>query len=283
LQCLRRRLLVVRSYGWWTKEGPDIVALSSLGFSWYGGGHNLALYSALPPLPLQQPEPQPTTPLPTNISDAAALAVFSFTQGDAASFDQKFVVLNLRTPSKVAPNERVVERHPFSLMATPLDSTFQPNVCRQIRSLQGVSKSSWQQGASLLGKQFGYASLSAMDSAGVLKEYCQQGADAMRRQGYLDAMINEPPSAILNDTLTKVGSSYRGPRLQPGEPASSCSCPLTGVLCVGPGPRSGDRAVEPTPAAVIAGEALPCVRPGGAELPDCNGAAASKGVGQDGR
>eukprot|EP01050_Picozoa_sp_SAG11_P032019 SAG11_NODE_10204_length_847_cov_1.498663_2_plen_121_part_01 len=55
-----------------------------------------------------------------------------------------------------------------------------------------------------MGKQFGYASLSAMDSAGVLGTYCRQGSETMRRAGYLDAMINEPPSAILNSTLTKV-------------------------------------------------------------------------------
>lgn len=78
-------------FGWWTNEGTDIVALSSLGFSWLGGGHNLGLYSLLPPLPLQPPTAQPRAPLPATIGDDVALAVFSFTQGDAASFDQKFV------------------------------------------------------------------------------------------------------------------------------------------------------------------------------------------------
>ena len=92
-------------------------------------------------------------------------------------------------------------------METPLDATFQPNVALQIRALQAVSsdpEAGWKQGAWLLGKQYGYASLSALDEAGALAEYCQQGGEAMRRQGYLDAMINEPPSAILNSTLTKV-------------------------------------------------------------------------------
>ena len=37
-------------FGWWTDEDKDIVGLSGRGLTWLGGGHNLALWSTLPPL-----------------------------------------------------------------------------------------------------------------------------------------------------------------------------------------------------------------------------------------
>jgi len=75
-------------FGWWTKEGKDIVHLSSLGFSWLGGGHNLALYSQLPPLS-GAPQPQAPLPTPAELPPHVAIVVFSFSQGDAESFGQK--------------------------------------------------------------------------------------------------------------------------------------------------------------------------------------------------
>jgi len=78
----------VAGFGWWTKEGTDIEALSQLGLSWLGGGRNLALFARLPALPPGTPQPSaelPVGPLPAGSS----MAVFSFTQGDAESFNQK--------------------------------------------------------------------------------------------------------------------------------------------------------------------------------------------------
>ena len=80
-------------FGWWTKEGPDIAALSARGQTWLGGGHSLSLFSRLPPL--SQHTPQPSAPSLPAVADGASLVVFSFTQGDAASFDQKINLRNL--------------------------------------------------------------------------------------------------------------------------------------------------------------------------------------------
>ena len=96
-------------FGWWTKEGPDIAALSGLGLTWLGGGHNLALYSRLPALPLPSPPSHPAlsrsgvkvaVPAVATVPISASIAVFSFTQGDAASFDQKFLPANLHQRSR---------------------------------------------------------------------------------------------------------------------------------------------------------------------------------------
>ena len=87
-------------FGWWTKEGPDIAALSARGQTWLGGGHSLSLFSRLPSLTPHTP--QPTRSLPA-VADGASLVVFSFTQGDAAAFDQKINLRNLMLQSAVEP------------------------------------------------------------------------------------------------------------------------------------------------------------------------------------
>lgn len=186
-------------FGWWTNEDADVTGLSRMGLTWLGGGHNLALFSRLPAL-TATPQPQTPSPQLPHPSPHAALAIFSFSQGDAASFDQKFDIMNLRARSLSSPNRSqvtVASRYPFSLMATPLDATVQPNVAAEIRQLQGTQQ--W-----LLGKPYGYSSVSALDDAGVLSEYLQRGRAAMDRLGWLDMMLNEPPSARLNSTVTRV-------------------------------------------------------------------------------
>jgi hypothetical protein len=80
-------------FGWWTKEPPDIKALSLLGLSFLGGGHNLALYSRLPPL-IAAPQPGSAAKLP-DVPASASLVVFAFSQGDCMCFNQKFNVNNL--------------------------------------------------------------------------------------------------------------------------------------------------------------------------------------------
>jgi hypothetical protein len=85
-------------FGWWTDEGKDIDALSTLGLSWLGGGRNLALFSSLPSMiPGTQ---QPVGSLP-EVPAGASVAVISFTQGDAESFNQKINQRILRQPSVV--------------------------------------------------------------------------------------------------------------------------------------------------------------------------------------
>ena len=184
-------------FGWWTDEDSDITALSGKGLTWLGGGHNLALFSQL-----QQVEasPQPSTLSLPSVSPLASLAVFSFSQGDAASFDQKFVPMNLRARSAYNASQTVASRYPFSLMATPLDATVQPNIAAEIRHLQDAAgNQQW-----LLGKPYGYTSMSKLDDAGVLGEYLTKGRHAMERLGWVDIMLNEPPSAELNATVTRV-------------------------------------------------------------------------------
>ena len=88
-------------FGWWTKEGPDIAALSARGLTWLGGGHSLSLFSRLPPLPLHIP--QPSAPSLPAVAGGASLVIFSFTQGDAVVFDQKINLRNLMLRSAVEP------------------------------------------------------------------------------------------------------------------------------------------------------------------------------------
>jgi len=184
-----------QAFGWWTREDADIVGLSTRGIVFRGGGHNLGLYDTLPPLPPGTPQPTPAGPLPA-VPATAALAVFSFTQGDAASFDQKFNIANLRAPSATEPGRRIAERHAFSLMASPLDATSQPSVVLQARAL---STKQW-----LLGKPYGYASATALRAAGLLGAYVRNGTAAMSRCGYKDTIVNEAPSAALNSTVREV-------------------------------------------------------------------------------
>lgn len=44
------------------------------------------------------------------------------------------------------------------------------------------------------------AALSGEAKAGELREYLENGSVAMSRLGFIDAMLNEEPSAILNST-----------------------------------------------------------------------------------
>jgi hypothetical protein len=74
------------------------------------------------------------------VPKTASLVVFSFTQGDAESFDQKINLKNLALRSAVDPSRTIASRHPFSLMETPFDATVQPNVALQTRSLAGTQQ-----------------------------------------------------------------------------------------------------------------------------------------------
>ena len=185
-------------FGWWTTEAKDIAGMSRLGITFLGGGDNVGLYSTLPPL-TGTPQPSSGAPLPTNIPDSASLVVFSFSQGDTCSFNQKFNVNILRTRSAIEKNKTVANRYPFSLMETPLDAFVQPNVASQIAALQGTKQF-------LTGKPYGYASPTALDNAGVLRQYLERGKETMDRIGFPDAMVTEAPSASLNTTVTRIAN-----------------------------------------------------------------------------
>jgi hypothetical protein len=194
-------------FGWWSKEGADIEALSRRGVTWYGGGRNLALFSTLPPLPPATPQPRvpdaalPAVPARVPGAPSPAVVMFSFSQGDCASFDQKVNQRLLRQPSAVDPSTTVGARYPFSLMATPLDAAgLQPNAALLSRQLAGTQQ--W-----LLGKAYGYAHGSSLPTAGsrgydpgagsltALGTYGARGAEAMSRAGYKDVMYKDgdPP------------------------------------------------------------------------------------------
>ena len=48
------------------------------------------------------------------------------------------------------------------------------------------------------------AALSALDDAGQLSSYLRKGEELMQRMGYTSLMINEEPSARLNQTISRV-------------------------------------------------------------------------------
>lgn len=199
---LRRYAPLSLGWGWWTKEDQDIQALSLLGLSFLGGGDNVALYSSLPPLTGgAQPGSGAALPNGSSIPASASLVVFSFSQGDTCSFNQKFNANILKTMSATDPSKRIAERFSFSLMETPLDTVVQANVAEQIRAEQNSSSAR----QFLLGKPYGYASPTALDVAGELPAYLAAGKKVLDLSGMPDVMVTENPGR-LNATCRKMAS-----------------------------------------------------------------------------
>ena len=87
--------------------------------------------------------------------------MFSFTQGDAESFNQKINLRILTHPSTTLPNTTVARRFPFSIMQSALDATFQPNVLLLLRHLATHGETSqW-----VAGKPYGYVHPTALKEA----------------------------------------------------------------------------------------------------------------------
>eukprot|EP00746_Dinoflagellata_sp_MGD_P058983 gnl/MRDRNA2_/MRDRNA2_251940_c0_seq1.p1 gnl/MRDRNA2_/MRDRNA2_251940_c0~~gnl/MRDRNA2_/MRDRNA2_251940_c0_seq1.p1 ORF type:complete len:282 (+),score=43.66 gnl/MRDRNA2_/MRDRNA2_251940_c0_seq1:2-847(+) len=168
-----------------------------------GGGHNVGLYSSLPPL---TGEPQPQSIDLPSVPSGVAVAIFSFSQGDACSFNQKINQRILREMSATVPGKRVAERFNFSMMEAPLDASLQPNVALLNRELGGNNQY-------FLGKPYGYASPTNLRKVGELQAYLRNGRHAMNQMGYQDLMFTEHVSPELNVTTSLIAQNmYPPPR-----------------------------------------------------------------------
>eukprot|EP01079_Euglenida_sp_SAG-EU17-18_P001615 gene1615-2849_t len=198
-------------FGWWTKES-DTSVLASLGLTWQGGGHNVALYSSLPALDGQPQPSKPDSALPS-APPGTCIAVLSFSQGDSESFNQKVNIRNLLANSTVDPSKRVSQRVSFSMMQSALDSTLQacPGVPGTHPNVALLGRQLGADDVFFTGKPYGYAPPSPLSAGGYLPRYLSLGAAAMARSGYLDMMVNEPPSPSLNATVTTIARTMQPP------------------------------------------------------------------------
>jgi hypothetical protein len=187
---MRSRKSMSIAFGTWTSEVQDVAALSGFGLLELNSGQHLSLFSKLPQC--SHCASQRTIPDSELPGPAAGLSyvAFSFSQGDAAGFNQHNNVDYLRTASAVVPGVRVADRYPFSLMEGTLDSEVEPNVLATLRNLSTAQQ--W-----FYGKAWGYTNPSAMDNAGHLQEWLRGARGAMDAVGYNDLMTNDKSDSRL--------------------------------------------------------------------------------------